>query len=400
MFQAVEYHDDVVIRHHHHELPAVSPSGIDDRPIALVLGDPPLVTVAVAGAVFLRIQVRNGWCYRPADPIGGNDLLAFPNASAEEEVADPCQIVRRKVEPTLGVHFAIGCRLPVVLRDPYRIEKPFFSPPVHPLPGRDADDLAEEDADAAVVIEDRPRVFPHRSIENESDPLVTGLELDAAVGRIVVRDHLVPVDPTSHREHVLEGHGRLARVRQVRLIGFEEGHRRHVDARDQAFVHRDAQGDRGDALGYRLEGVEPAAAVVGVPLGMIVVVLVIGRIVLGRNRHIVPFEVVVRNLLSISNQKEMIHQAVAPVLNVGDERVDGFPIDAFGLRGGNGPFHAGPRDPGDFWNHFLRSTSEQPDRKDHIQHNSHRSDLLDFHPSTPLLTSSALRMIRLERTRS
>ena len=216
----------------------------------------------------------------------------------------------------------------------------------HPRARGFADDLAQQDAHAVVVVEAGSGLFRHGAAGGVGDPLVAGLEDHRGVGGVVVG--LAgggPFDPAAHGEEVLQRRGGAPRIRRVGLVGLQVGPRRGLDAGQVALVHGDAERHGRHALGDGLKGVEVGVAVERVPSGVVVVVLVGGGVLLGCEELGVALGVVpaaVGDDATVADEEEVVDQAVAPGVNVGQEGIDRAGVHAFGFGGGDGPLGSGP----------------------------------------------------------
>ena len=210
--------------------------------------------------------------------------------------------------------------------------------------------LSENPDFASACVEAGPGVFGHGAARRVGDPLVARFEDHGRVLRVVVGlARGPPCDPASHREEVLQRGRGAPGVGHVGLVCLEPGPRGGLDTGHVAFIHRDAEGDGHDALGDGLERVQGRVAVEGMPGGMVVVVLVVGGVVLGGQelgvaRTVVP--VAVGDDAAVAEEEEVVDEAVAPGVDVGQEGVHGGGVDAFGFGGGGGPRLGGPLDGG------------------------------------------------------
>ncbi len=229
----------------------------------------------------------------------------------------------------------------MVLVDPDRAEQASLRPCVESLSGGLAHDLPQQDADPVVVVEAGAGIRPDGLRDDVVDPPVARLEDHRGVRRVLVGlagDR--PVDPAAHGEEILQRGRGAARVREVDAVRLEERPRLGLHVRDVPLVHRDAERDRGHALGHGLERVQVGVPVIRVPRRVIVVVLMVGRVLLrgqefGVRLGVVP--VPVRNHSAVADEEEVVDEAVPTRVDIGDERVDRGRVDAFGRRGGNGP---------------------------------------------------------------
>jgi len=134
---------------------------------------------------------------------------------------------------------------------------------------------------------------------------MVGAVITAAVGTLGY-----PLDPTSHREEVFQRGGLLASIGDVGFIRLEERHDGCVHAPQEALVDRNSQCRRRDALGDGLQRVQIGTPKVRMPIGVVVVVLMVRRVVLGSNGRVVVREAVIGHDPAVADQHESVYQAV------------------------------------------------------------------------------------------
>ena len=205
---------------------------------ALVVAHPDLVAVAVLHLPVRRFNLLFRGGVRPGF---AEDAPAFPHAAVEVKLAELGRVLQRQGEPPAALFHALRADLPLVALDVERLEQARLEVFHQRLPCATPQDGGEHIGVEGVVFKRRARLKLGQGFQEHLRPVSIQHGAD-----------FVEAGARAHREQMAHRYA----LDDLGLRGrheLREDVRQPLVEREEAFVHRDADGCAGDALAHGIE---------------------------------------------------------------------------------------------------------------------------------------------------
>ena len=202
---------------------------------------------------------------RFAHPLFRHNGCTVPAATLQPQLPDAREVTRFEIETTFGIDGPRRRALPLPVGNAEWRKEVTRGVLLDVHAGGAEEDVREQRALTAAVVELGAGLTHHGAIDGELDPVRAGLECAGRVVRIAVRNAFVPVEAARHREQVTNGDAPLAiiQVRDRRGVPILEN--RRVDIREIPTRDGGTNDRRGHRFGHGLQRVQCAPPVGGVP---------------------------------------------------------------------------------------------------------------------------------------
>ncbi len=211
---------------------------------------PPLVAITqVRGG---REQHRHLGLVDPVHPAARDNLLTFPFAAAQVQVAELGHVARLQVQTKPAGGNALRVFAPLLAGNTQRPEQLLRRKVRHGHAGLAGQDGAQQLRVAAAVVEGRARRLRHRAVQHKLHPVRAAQHLEQGV-RPLVRQRLLPVQAGGHVEQVLHRHRLFPVVHMGDSAVCKKFQHRAIGARQLALLDGDARQCCHHSLGGRIE---------------------------------------------------------------------------------------------------------------------------------------------------